>query len=305
MSSLPSSILIREVGPRDGLQAEAPLTVGDRVRLIESLIAAGASSIEVCSFVSPKAVPAMADAAEVVGGVGAVAGVVRAALVPNLRGAQAALEAGLDELTGTVSVSEVYSAKNVKMSVAESVAAMGEVCALANEALTPVDVVLSFCFGSPYEGEIAPADVIAVASSLLAAGATRITCADTTGCATPARVAALMAAVPDDWRGSVGMHFHDTRGTALLNAYAAMQLGVVRFDTSVGGLGGSPFANGAGGNLATEDLVHLCDDLGVSTGISIDRLLESSALVASLIGRSVPSRVSAHGPRTRAFGGER
>jgi hydroxymethylglutaryl-CoA lyase len=117
-------------------------------------------------------------------------------------------------------------------------------------------------------------------------------------------VAALMAAVPDDWRANVGMHFHDTRGTALVNAFAAMQLGVVRFDTSVGGLGGSPFANGAGGNLATEDLVHLCDDLGVHTGISMDRLLESSALVASLIGREVPSRIAAHGPRTRAFGGE-
>jgi hydroxymethylglutaryl-CoA lyase len=303
MSALPSSITIREVGPRDGLQAESPISVESRVQLIQSLIAAGVQWVEVCSFVSPKAVPAMANAALVVTGVGVVPGVSRAALVPNLRGAQAALEVGVDEITGTVSVSEAYSAKNVKMSVAESVAAMSEVCALANSAFIPVDVVLSFCFGSPYEGEIAPADVVAVASSVLESGASRVTFADTTGCATPARVAALIEAVPDSWRGSVGMHFHDTRGTALVNAFAAMQLGVVRFDTSVGGLGGSPFANGAGGNLATEDLVHLCDDLGVTTGISLDRLLDSSALVASMIGREVPSRISAHGPRSRAFAG--
>jgi hydroxymethylglutaryl-CoA lyase len=301
---LPSAVVIREVGPRDGLQAEAPIPVEARVQLIQSLVAAGVSSMEICSFVSPKAVPAMADAASVVAAVGVVPGVLRAALVPNLRGAQAALEAGVDELTGTVSVSEVYSAKNVKMSVAQSVVAMGEVCAFANAASIPVDVVLSFCFGSPYEGEIAPVEVIAVASALVSAGATRVTFADTTGCATPARVATLMAEVPDDWRGSVGMHFHDTRGTGLVNAYAAMQLGVARFDASVGGLGGSPFANGAGGNLATEDLVHLCDDLGVHTGISLERLLESSAMVASLIGRAVPSRVAAHGPRTRAFVGD-
>jgi hydroxymethylglutaryl-CoA lyase len=297
----PQQITIREVGPRDGLQAEAPLAVGDRVRLIESLIAAGVSSIEVCSFVSPKAVPAMIGGAEVIAAVGVVPGVRRAALVPNLRGARAALEAGVDELTGTVSVSEAYSAKNVKMSVAESVSAMLEVCALATGSAVPVDVVLSFCFGSPYEGEIAPSSVVSVASSLLAGGATRVTFADTTGCATPARVGALMDAVPSSWVDSVGMHLHDTRGTALVNAYAAMQRGVARFDTSIGGLGGSPFANGAGGNLATEDLVHLCDDLGIHTRISLDRLLESSALVTALVGREVPSRIAAHGPRSRAF----
>jgi hydroxymethylglutaryl-CoA lyase len=144
---LPAAVVIREVGPRDGLQAEAPIPVEARVRLIQSLVVAGVSSMEICSFVSPKAVPAMADGAAVVAGVGVVPGVLRAALVPNLRGAQAALEAGVDELTGTVSVSEVYSAKNVRMSVAESVAGMGDVCALATAASVPVDVVLSFCFG--------------------------------------------------------------------------------------------------------------------------------------------------------------
>ncbi len=301
---LPDAIEIREVGPRDGLQAEAPLSVADRVRLIRSLVAAGVSAIEVCSFVSPTAVPAMADGALVVDAIGVVAGVRRAALVPNLRGAQAAIESGVDEITGTVSVSEAYSAKNVKMTVAESTASLIEVCALANTAGVPVDVVLSFCFGSPYEGEIDPAAVIGVGQALLNGGASRLTFADTTGCATPARVAALLNEVPHDWRASVGMHFHDTRGTALVNAFAAMQQGVTRFDTSVGGLGGSPFANGAGGNLATEDLVHLCDDLAIATGISLDRLLESSALVASLIGHGVPSRVAAHGPRSRAFVGD-
>ena len=295
---LPESIEIREVGPRDGLQAEQPIDVADRIRLIESLLGAGVTSMELCSFVSPKAVPAMAGAAEVLAAIGQPVGVRRAALVPNLRGAQLAVDAGVDEITATVSVSEVYSQKNVKMSVAESAASMLEICALSNEHGTPVDVIISFSFGSPYEGEIAPAVAVDLASRLLRGGAARVTFADTTGVATPARVADLMATIPVGWVNAVGMHFHDTRGTALVNAFAAMQLGVRRFDTAVGGLGGSPFANGAGGNLATEDLVHLCDDLGIGTGISLTRLLETSEFLSSLVGRPVPSRVSAHGPRT-------
>ena len=296
MSGFPSAVDVREVGPRDGLQAEEPIDVGDRVRLIEALLDAGVRHVEACSFVSPKAVPSMAGAAEVMAALPRRDGVVYAALVPNRKGAELALAAGVDELTVTVSASEAYSQKNVRMSVDESVAVAGEICALAGD--VPVDVVVSCAFGSPYEGELAPADVAALGTRLLDGGATRLTYADTTGMGTPRRVAELLASTG----AAVGLHLHETRGTALVNAYAALEAGVARFDTSVGGLGGSPFAAGAAGNLATEDLVHLLDDLGVDTGIELEALLEASSLVASLVGHAVPSRVAAAGPRTRLAG---
>jgi hydroxymethylglutaryl-CoA lyase len=295
MSSLPARLSVREVGPRDGLQAEAPVPVEDRVRLIEALIAAGVTEIEIAAFVSPKAVPAMADAAAVVVRLGATPGVRRWALVPNERGAQLALDAGVDALTVTVSASEAYSAKNVHMTVADSIAESARISALAVAAGLPVDVVISCAFGSPYEGEIAPGQVARVGTAVLTAGATRVTYADTTGMATPRRIADLLALTGP----GIGLHLHETRGTALVNAYAAMEAGVTRFDTSIGGLGGSPFAAGAAGNLATEDLVHLCDDLGVGTGIDLTRLLEASAAAATIVGHAVPSRVAAAGPRTR------
>jgi hydroxymethylglutaryl-CoA lyase len=179
------------------------------------------------------------------------------------------------------------------MTIDESVASVRGIRDVAGD--LEIDAVISCAFGSPYEGDIAPADVGALAERLLDAGATSLTMADTTGMATPRRVHDLI----DDVGPAVGLHLHETRGTGLVNAYAAMELGVARFDTSVGGLGGSPFAAGAAGNLATEDLVHLCDDLGVATGISLDRLLEVSAFVADLVGHPVPSRIAAAGPRSR------
>jgi hydroxymethylglutaryl-CoA lyase len=261
-----TAIAIREVGPRDGLQPEAPVPVADRVALVSALVAAGVATVEVAAFVSPKAVPAMAGAAEVVAALGpAPAGVSYVALVPNAKGAEMARAAGLAALTLTVSASEAYSRRNVGMSVEESLAQVAAVRAVVGPEVA-LDVVISCAFGSPYEGEMAPA---AVAELLAETGA------------------------------GVGLHLHDTRGTALVNAYAAMEMGVRRFDTAVGGLGGSPFAAGAGGNLATEDLVHLCDDLGVATGIDLDRLLAVSARVAELVGHVVPSRVAAAGPRAR------
>lgn len=294
--SLPESVLIRDVGPRDGLQAEAPVDVADRVRLIDALIDAGVTRIELCSFVSPKAVPSMAGAAEVVSGVGVRGGIRRTALVPNLRGAQMAMDAGIDELSVTISASSVYSEKNTKMTIDEAVSSVESIASfVAGE--VPIDVVLSCSFGSPYEGEIGAADVARLADRVLVGGATCVTLADTTGMATPRRVNDVICALSSSARAGVGMHLHETRGTGLVNAYAAMQMGVSRFDTSVGGLGGSPFAAGAAGNLATEDLVYLCDDLGVATGIDLRRLLIASKLTASIVGRPVPSRVAAAGPR--------
>ncbi len=297
-TALPSAITVREVGPRDGLQAEAPVPVPWRADLVASLVGAGVTTVEVAAFVSPKAVPSMAGAAEVVAEVRSRLdgrpGVTLVALVPNVRGAEMAAASGVDALTLTVSASEAYSRRNVGMSVDESLGQVAAIRTAVGDAL-PIDTVVSCAFGSPYEGDLAPSAVAALGARALAGGTTSLTYADTTGMATPRRVADLL----DEAGADVGLHLHDTRGTALVNAYAAMERGVRRFDTAVGGLGGSPFAAGAGGNLATEDLVHLCDDLGVATGIDLEALLAVSAEVAAGVDHVVPSRVAAAGPRSR------
>jgi hydroxymethylglutaryl-CoA lyase len=298
--SVPAAVTIRDVGPRDGLQVEQPLPVARRVELIRALAAAGVAEVEVAAFVSPRAVPAMAGAAEVVSHLGALPGVVRTALVPNERGAHDALAAGVDALTVTVSASEQYSLRNTRMERARALAGLAPICAAAAASGdgVPVDVVISCAFGSPYEGEIAVGEVELCRDAALAAGAARVTVADTTGMATPVRVAALLGALG----GEVGVHFHETRGTGLLNAWAALECGVTRFDSSLGGLGGSPFAAGAAGNVATEELVLVLEDAGVVTGVDLDALLRASALLAGLVGRELPSAVARSGPRLRTMG---
>lgn len=284
---LPDTISIRDVGPRDGLQPEQPVRVADRVALITALVDAGVTDVEAAAFVSPRAVPAMAGAADLFRALERDEHARYWALVPNVKGAQLAVEAGVDGLTVTVSASEAYSQRNVKMSVQESVSQIGDIADVAGS--RPVDVVISCAFGSPYDEHIGAFDVAAIVDSAQDAGATAITLADTTGVATPDRIADVIATTGVDVR----LHLHDTRGTALVNAFAAMTMGVAAFDTAVGGLGGSPFAEGAGGNLATEDLVHLCDGLGIDTGIDLDRMVRTAGTVAALIGRPVPSRITA------------
>ena len=303
-AGLPERVWIREVGPRDGLQPESPVPVADRVRLIEALVQAGLNHVEIAAFVSPKAVPAMAGAAEVFAAIAPDPALVRTALVPNLRGAEDALAAGADELTVTISASETYNQRNVNMGTEESVSVIATIldAAQATTGTDPpaVDAVISCAFGSPYEGEIEPADLAELAQRLHEMGAS-ITCADTTGMATPRRVHEVLDALEAVGLTAdvVGLHLHDTRGTALVNAYAGLGRGVVRFDTSVGGLGGSPFAHGAGGNLATEALVAMLDDLGITTGVDVDALVVAAAIVEDLVRRPVPSGVAHHGPRTR------
>lgn len=290
---LPDAVTIRDVGPRDGLQPERPVPAADRVRLIEALVAAGVRRIEAVAFVSPAAVPAMAGAAEVLAAVPRLTDLRYSALVPNIRGADLALGTEVDELTVTISLSETYNQRNVHMSTEESVAVIEQICARAGP--TPVDAVLSCAFGSPYEGDLEPAAVASLAERLRDAGCAAITCADTTGMATPRGIREVVASVGP----GIGLHLHETRGTALVCAFAAMQLGVSRFDTSVGGLGGSPFADGAAGNLATEGLVAMLDDLGVHTGVDVEGLLEAADLAGQLVGRTLPSPVAHAGPRTR------
>lgn len=291
-----TAVQVRDVGPRDGLQPEAPVAVADRIALVEALVAAGLRHVEVAAFVSPKAVPAMAGAAEVVAGISRQPDVTYTALVPNLRGAEMALASDVDELTVTISASPTYNRRNVNMEVDESVAVIASIVAAAGS--TPVDAVVSCAFGSPYEPALTSADAVALGARLADVGAMRLTYADTTGMATPRRITELHEAL-DGSVDDVGLHLHDTRGTALLNAHTGIGLGFARFDTAVGGLGGSPFAHGAGGNLATEELVALLDDLGVETGIDVEALAAVALEVEALVGRPVPSGVAHAGPRTR------
>ena len=287
-----TSVSIRDVAPRDGLQGERPVEPARRVELIEQLLAAGLRDVEVASFVSPKAVPAMAGAGDVVAAALQLAGddVTVWALVPNVKGAELATAAGVDHLTITISASPAYSEKNVHMTIEQAKAQVDAIRAAAPGAV--LDEVISCCFGSPFEGEdITPDDVDTIVEHARGVGIDRVTLADTTGMATPRRISSVLGVVGSD----VGLHLHDTRGTALVNAWSAIEHGIRRFDTALGGLGGSPFAPTAGGNLATEDLVLVLNDVGVETGIDLDRLLEAGPLLADLVGHDLPSRVAAAG----------
>ena len=299
---LPTAVTIREVGPRDGLQAEAPLSVPDRIRLIDALSGCGFRKIEAVSFVSSKAVPAMAEASAVWAGIAKAESVEYSALVPNRRGAEAALQAGgFASLQAFLSASDGYNLKNVGKTVESSMADVAGVVEVGTSAGVPVECSISAAFGDPYEGEVDPGTVVALAKRLVDAGVSSLSLGDTTGMATPGRVwdvaGRLMESLP---RIALNLHFHDTRGTAMANLLAALQAGVTEFDASVGGLGGSPFAPGANGNLASEDAVHMLDDMGINTGVDLDRLLAAARIAEELVGHPLHSQVSKAGPRRAA-----
>ncbi|MCA1824521.1 MAG: hydroxymethylglutaryl-CoA lyase [Mycobacteriales bacterium] len=300
MSDLPASISLREVGPRDGLQNEDPVPTDAKVALIDALSQTGVSRIEAVSFVHPKAIPQMADADEVWSRIARTDGVRYSALVPNLRGAQRALDAGVREIEVVVSASDVHNRKNVNRSTAESLDEISEVIDLTHGAGATCQVIVATSFGSPYEGDVPVARVVEVASRAVRDGADTMSFGDTTGMATPGRVTRLVgefrAAHPDV---PVNLHFHNTRGTGLANVLAALQLGVADFDASVGGLGGCPYAPGASGNIASEELVHMLEDMGVETGVNLDALLEAAREAERIVGRTLPSQVLRAGPRTR------
>jgi hydroxymethylglutaryl-CoA lyase len=289
MSEPSTTVIIRDCGPRDGLQGESPLEVEVRLALARDLASAGVRDVEAAAFVSPRAVPSMAGAAEIVAQL-PDDGTHWWVLVPNRRGAEMAVAAGASRITITVSASPVYSEKNVHMTVDESLVQVAEIRAAAPDAT--IDAVVSCSFGSSFGDRVTVADVARLCASLRQLGADQLTLADTTGTATPRRIQSVLAKTGTD----VGLHLHDTRATALTNALAAYQLGLRRFDTGVGGLGGSPFAPGAGGNLATEDLVLLLEDMGVPTGIDLAALIEVSRGLGKILGRELPSRVARAGP---------
>lgn len=300
MSDLPARISLREVGPRDGLQNEAPVPTSAKVALIEALTGTGLERIEAVSFVHPAAVPSMADAEQVWQAVERSDHVRYSALVPNVRGAQRALAAGFTEIEVVVSASDTHNRKNVNRSTEQSLAEITALLAAAHEAGATCQVIVSTAFGCPYEGDVPLERVLAVADRALADGADGVSYGDTTGMATPGRVTALVGETrmrfPD---AELNLHFHNTRGTGLANVLAALQLGVVDFDASVGGLGGCPYAPGATGNVCTEDLVHMVEDMGIDTGVDLPALLAAAREAERLVGRTLPSQLLRAGPRTR------
>jgi hydroxymethylglutaryl-CoA lyase len=292
-----AAVTIRDVTPRDGLQRETPVPASARAELALALGTAGVAHVEAASFVSPRHVPAMADAAAVFAG--APPHGTWWALVPNARGAADALAAGARHLTVTISASPEYSRKNVGRSTTEAISELRDIATVAGEASEPVqiDVVVSCAFGSPFADVTSPTPVVELVEMITSGlPAARLTLADTTGTATPRRIGAVVESLPAVAKRDLGLHLHDTRGTALANALWALDHGVRRFDTAVGGLGGSPFAPGAGGNLATEDLVMVLDDMGVHTGIDLPAILSIADGLPDLVGHAVPSRTSAAGP---------
>jgi hydroxymethylglutaryl-CoA lyase len=303
MPGWPARVDVREVGPRDGLQNEAPVPVDDRVRLIDALSATGLRFIEAAAFVSPTAIPPMAGAPDVMARITRRPGVVYSALVPNPKGAQLATAAGADEIELVVSASETHNQKNVRRSVADSLVGAREVVEIGHAAGVGVEAIVSTAFGCPYEGDVAPERVGQIAGLLIDAGADRLSFGDTTGMATPRRVGDLLDALERAGIGAdrIGLHFHDTRGTALANVVAALDRGVTRFDASIGGLGGCPYAPGASGNAVTEDLVHMLSDMDIETGIDLDALLECARLAQEIVGRELPSALLHAGPRTRRY----
>lgn len=300
MTGMPDFVSIREVGPRDGLQNEDPVPTDAKVRLLDALSATGVRRIEAVSFVHPRAIPQMADADEVWQAAARAPGVRYSALVPNSRGAQRALAAGFTEIEVVVSASDTHNRRNVNRSTAESLDDIAGLIDMLHGAGASVEVIVATSFGCPYEGDVDPARVAGIVDRVVADGADRVAFGDTTGMGTPRRVRELLTAVRSTQAEiPVLLHFHNTRGTALANVLTALELGITEFDASIGGLGGCPYAPGASGNVATEEVVHMLHDMGIDTGIDLDALIGAAELAEELVGRQLPSGVLRAGPRTR------
>ena len=294
MSNSPG-VTIVEVGPRDGLQNEAaPIATADKIAFVNALSEAGHRVIEVSAFVSPKWVPQMADAAEVFAGITRRPGTRYTALVPNLAGLTRAIDAHADEVAIFAAASESFSRRNINQSIDESLAGYRAVCDQARAAGLPVRAYVSTAFGCPFEGAIEPSAVARVSAALVEMGAYEVAVSDTIGIAHPGQVPIVVNAVAKHVPlEKIALHFHDTRGTALANVLAALQLGITTFDSSAGGLGGCPYAPGATGNLATEDLLYMLDGLGIVTGVSLDGVLAASRAIEPKIGHGLASRYAA------------
>jgi len=290
-------LIVQEVSPRDGLQIEPKwVETADKIALIDQLSLAGFSRIEAGSFVSPKAIPALRDGDEVFRGIRRQPGVTYVALIPNLKGAQRALEAGADELNLVMSASQTHNLANMRMRREQSLAAFGDVVALTQGTALSLNGSIATTFGCPFEGLIDEDVVMQIVDAYLELGMHGVTLADTTGMANPRQVYRLVQRVLQRLPASaLTLHFHNTRGLGLSNVLAAYEAGARRFDASLGGLGGCPFAPGASGNICTEDLVNLCMEMGIDTGIDLPHLLTLSRRLPDLLGHEMPGQVAKAG----------
>ena len=288
----PARVTVVEVGPRDGLQNEsAQVATPDKIAFVDALSAAGLPVVEVSAFVSPRWVPQMADAADVFAGITRRAGTRYPALVPNLAGLERAHAAGVSEVAIFAASSESFSRKNINQSIDESLETYRAVCARAGELGLKVRGYLSTAFGCPFEGAVDPRQVARVAAALIEMGAFEVAVSDTIGIAHPGQVPRVVGAVAEQVPlERIALHFHDTRGTALANVLAALDLGIATFDASAGGLGGCPYAPGATGNLASEDLIYMLDGLGIETGVALDALIDASRAIEARLDHPLPSR---------------
>jgi hydroxymethylglutaryl-CoA lyase len=288
----PSQVTVVEVAPRDGLQNEsAVIGAADKIGFVDRLSAAGLPVIEVSAFVRPSWVPQMADASEVFSGITRREGTRYAALVPNLAGLERAHAAGVNEVGIFAAASDSFSQRNINQDVEASLDTYRAVCARASELKIRVRGYVSVAFGCPFEGEVAPARVAQVAEALMNMGAFEVAISDTIGIAHPGRIRGVVAVVAERVPlHKVALHLHDTRGTALANVLSALELGITTFDASAGGLGGCPYAPGATGNLATEDLVYMLNGLGIETGVDLAALVQASAFIEPRVGHRLPSR---------------
>ncbi len=295
---LPGAVDVREVGMRDGLQLEEPVPLEEKLALLEALVATGVRRIEATSFVSPRAVPALADADALAAELGRWPGVHWSALVANARGAVRAVDAGVADLEYVVSASNSHSIANAGRPTAAAVGAVGEIAALAHGAGGSLEVIIATAWDCPFDGRTAITRTVDVARADVTAGADALCLGDTIGTTTPLRVLQLIDAVRRTCPGvPLGVHFHDTRGSGLANALVAVQAGVTQLDASVGGLGGCPFAPGASGNIATEELVYLLEESGVSTGLDLDALLVAAAVAEQAVHHELPSSLYRAGGR--------
>lgn len=305
-SALPSAVEIIDVGPRDGFQMETTFIPTElKVEVIQRLAAAGMREIEATSFVHPKFIPQMRDADEVMRRIERRPEVSYLALVPNLRGAERALQAGVDGLRMVICVTETYNQRNLRLSVDQSVDIFGQVVRLAEGAGVRVSAILAASFGCPFEGQVADATVLALTRRLTHLGNHQLGFGDSAGVAHPLQVRRLVRRArsqhPDV---PLWIHLHDTRGLGLANAYAAMEEGVDRFDTSLGGLGGCPVVPGATGNIASEDFAYLCREMGLATGIDLDTVRGASRLLQDFLGRPLASRLLAAGTKEELVAGQ-
>ena len=293
--TLPSRVQIVEVGPRDGLQNEhATIAADDKVVFVNKLSDAGHRTIEVGAFVSPRWVPQMADTADVFARIDRRKGTRYTALVPNLAGLERAIAAGVDEIAIFAAASESFSQRNINQSIEASLETYRGVAAAARGAGLPVRAYVSTAFGCPFEGAVEPARVADVSAALVDLGAYEVSVSDTIGIAHPGQVPVVVAAVAERVPlEKIALHFHDTRGTALANVLTALHLGVTTYDASAGGLGGCPYAPGATGNIATEDLLYMLDGLGIDTGVSLPKVLAASRFIEARLGHPLASRYAA------------